>query len=713
MLNTTGMGAPTRLYPHSVLVLPDPVIVTGGEFDALSAISEGFCAITGTNGEGSVAVTDLEHLRGRVVALALDNDPAGREAAAKWAAKLDGVASQVRLLTLPREGMDLNDLFRAEVGAGAILQDLIECAPIYGVQRDEGELVVMAISQAHEGASRNAAGFWLASQLRDERYSEEAAWDSMAAFQAAVENDKSPAYTEQEARSSLASAFAAPPRRPSGRGPHRGDTAHVFSRTELGNAERFVARHGNDCRYLPALRRWLVWDSRHWIDDETGATERWAKQTARSIRTNAFNLEDPDEQKWELKWAHASESAARLSAMLRLAQSEANIAMLPVQFDSDPDVLNVRNGTINLRTGQLSAHRREDYHRRLVDIAYDPEARSPRFDAFLRQVQPDPEMRAFLQRAVGYSLTGRTDEQRFLLLHGTGANGKTTLVELLHDVSGEYATFLPADAIAQTSGDRIPNDIARLDGRRFVSVMEFEDGKPLNERLIKQLTGGDTMQARFMRAEFFDFRPQCTLWVSSNHRPVVKNNDDGIWRRFLLVNFPVQIAKADIDPKLRERIRATELPGILHWAVEGARAWYRQGLDAPASVRSATDEYRVDSDVLGAFLVEETAGGTDQTTTKAEIYERYVGWCDSGGLRPMTKISFGRALKERPELSITSDEIGKAKVHVWVGIGLRDRPTRVVLSAVTPIRDGADVAGQSAAADLNDASTARRKRRRP
>ncbi|MER3389674.1 MAG: phage/plasmid primase, P4 family [Microcella sp.] len=484
--------------------------------------------------------------------------------------------------------------------------------------------------------------------------------------------------------------------RSAGTEPSVADLDVEYPLTELGNAERLVARHGHELRHLAPTSQWLIYLDGHWATDQRGVVMGWMRETVRAIRSEAEGL-DPKTAAPILSWAKASESRSRLESALKLAQTLPGVAMLPKDFDLDPSLLNVCNGTLDLRTGVLREHRPEDHLRRQVPVDFDPEAGAPMFDAFVQRVLPDPDIRAFIQRAAGYSATGATSEQKLLLLHSSGQSGKSTLVELMFDLFGPYATTLPAETLAQRNVDRIPNDIARLDGARFVSVIEFDDSARINERLVKQLTGGDTVTARFMRGEFFDFRPQCTIWVSSNHRPVVTGTDEGIWRRFLLVDFPVRIPDSERDDTLGSRIRAAELPGILRWVVEGAVAWHQQGLNPPASVLAATADYRNDSDLLGMFLDEYCDIAADATVSKADLFDCYKEWCHAGNLRPATKISFGRKLRERSGLDISDAEVGKAKTHVWVGLRLRDRSSGVIRAVVTPISGedgGSELAGQ-------------------
>ncbi|WP_405216002.1 phage/plasmid primase, P4 family [Agrococcus sp. Ld7] len=432
-----------------------------------------------------------------------------------------------------------------------------------------------------------------------------------------------------------------------------------FMHTDLGNAERLAAVFGQDMRWVADQSRWVVWREGRWVDDHHGQVIAWAKASARMIWH-----EDP-------KWAKASESRARIESAVKLAQSDSALSVLADEFDADPWLLNLKNGTVDLRTGELREHRREDFIRRIVPHDFDPNATAPTFEAFLNKVQPDPEMRAFLQRAVGYSLTGHTSEQKMLLLHGNGQTGKSTFVETLMRLLGPYAKSLPSASLVAQGFDRIPADIAMLHGARFVSVSEFEDGRQINERLVKQLTGGDTMTARFMRENFFEFRPQCTIWVTTNHKPQVRGTDEGIWRRLLLVTFGVRIPDSERDDSLAERL-AEELSGILRWAVDGAEEWARVGLQPPPGVLAETRVYRSEADLMLSFLEEACEVGPHASVSKQHLYDGYREWCDTSGLRAVSKNVFGRMLKERTDLIdvLGEERRGKNKVYFWTGIGL-------------------------------------------
>lgn len=683
-INTKGMGSPTRLAGIHLLRENDAwVLVAGGEFDWAAAVSQGMTAVYGSNGEGSVPTVGLESLAGRRVALALDADAAGRKATQAWAAALRPVVAELRCVALP-EGTDVNDWFVAGKTAAQLLA-LIEETPVEGTvsRRETGELLQIALRKAEEGEGRDNTGLWLACQLRDERYTRDESAEVVYAYQQLVEHDETPPYTRAAAAVNLDQAWSREPRKPSGKG-----AKTLFPLTELGNAERFVVRYGHHCRYIAALHEWWVWDGRRWASDTTGQVDRWARLTVRAIPEEAALIDDPKIRARFLTWARTSESRAKLDNLLRLAQSEPGVTASPAEFDVDHDMLNVANGVINLRTGTFREHRMEDMLHRMSPVEYNPKARCLGFDKFLARVQPDQEMRAFLQRAAGYSATGHTTEHRFLMPYSDGRSGKSTFAGILFAVfgMGEYAVHLRPEALAMTKFEQIPADIARLVGARYVLTGELEEGMRLNESLMKALTGGeDPITARLLHKNPITFFPQCTIWMPTNHRPVVRGTDEGIWGRHLLVDDWVFIPEAERDKELAARIKASELPGVLNWIVAGAVEWSRQGLNPPASVLAATEAYREESDLMGAFLDEECEVGEAEECSKSLLYGAYVDWCREGGLKPLTKIAFGRMLKKHPGSDITESRIGKAKVHTWVGVSVSGREGHFKLGQITSI----------------------------
>ena len=438
-----------------------------------------------------------------------------------------------------------------------------------------------------------------------------------------------------------------------------------FNLTEFGNAERFVYRHGRDVRYCYPWNKWLVWTGARWERDESGRVHKLAKDTVRGIYGEAAAAEDEDRRKALAKHARDSESESKIRAMLELAKPEVPVA--PDKLDAAPWLLNAPNGTVDLRSGELREHRREDLVTKMAGVEYRPGAHAPTWEAFLGRALPGEELRGFVQRAAGYSATGDTSEQCMLINHGAGANGKSTFHEALAAALGDYAMRTPTEMLMSKRGGGVPNDVARLKGARFVSASETEEGRRLAESLIKDLTGQDTISARFMRGEFFDFRPTHKLWLSTNHKPEIRGTDNAIWRRIRLVPWAVSIPPAEQDRKLPAKLRA-ELAGVLAWVVEGCLEWRRAGLQAPDEVRRATGAYRSEMDVIGAFLRDECEIGQDFKATLKAVYARYEEWCEEGGERAESKRKFNARLTERGQFE--DRRSGPGGLREWHGLRL-------------------------------------------
>jgi len=441
------------------------------------------------------------------------------------------------------------------------------------------------------------------------------------------------------------------------------------NRTDLGNAERFAAFAGDRFRYVHAWSSWLFFDGKRWVKDADGGVVRWCRDMLRAMAAEARAIEVPEERGPLVKHALDSESSHRVTATSQLAR-----ALLPVSneaLDQQPDLFNCESGTVDLRTGVMRDHERDDLLTRLAPVAFADGVGCPRWEDFLlRCMGGDPELVGFLQRAVGYSLTGHTSEQVLFLLYGTGANGKSTFLETLRALLGDYATQADFTTFLKREGEGVRNDLARLVGTRFVSAVEADAGAPLAEALVKQVTGGDIITARFLFREFFEFRPTFKLWLAANHKPTVRGTDHGIWRRIRLVPFTVTIPKRERDPRLLEKLR-TELPGILTWAVRGALEWRERGLAAPAAVLAATASYQSEMDAFGGFLADccvEQAGGM---ATAKELYEAYQDWCEGNGERARSKKALAMGLRERGFQPTRTK-----RARGWAGLRLRSEGER-------------------------------------
>ena len=329
-----------------------------------------------------------------------------------------------------------------------------------------------------------------------------------------------------------------------------------FNLSDLGNSERMIARHGTDLRYCHPWSRWLVWDGRRWAVDATGEIERRAVETIRSIYSEAGNEPDDARRKALADHARRSESRGRLEGMIALGKSLPGIPVRPEELDRDPWLFNCENGTIDLRCGEIREHRREDLLTKLAPVHYDPDAEAPRFDRFLREVfDGDEILIAFVRRFAGYSLTGSVEERVFAILHGRGKNGKSTLVELMQHVLGNYSTTTDTETILAKRYQGVGNDVAALKGARLVSAAEVEQDHRLAESKVKTLTGNDTVSARFLYAEPFTFKPEFKLWLSTNNKPVIRGTDDAVWDRVRLIPFEQRFVGDRCDPKLPERLR--------------------------------------------------------------------------------------------------------------------------------------------------------------
>jgi putative DNA primase/helicase len=393
---------------------------------------------------------------------------------------------------------------------------------------------------------------------------------------------------------------------------------------------------------------------------------RRAKASVLGMFTVAMQADDTA-RKAMVRWALKSQQADRLRALVALAASEPGIPLVANDLDADRYVLNVENGLLDFRRAELRPHTRDSLCTKLAPVRFDTAATAPTWSAFLDRIfAGNTDIIAFMQKAVGYSLTGATGERVLFILYGTGCNGKSTFLEVVRRVLGDYAMATPTETLMEKPVGAIPNDVARLKGARFVTASETRAGCRLAEATIKQLTGGDTIPARFMRAEFFEFRPEFKLWLATNHRPVIRNTDRAIWDRIRLVPFVVRIPDKDIDRELGAKL-AVELPGILGWAVEGCRRWLTEGLGMVADVASATASYRRDSDLIGQFIEDECTIGDGHVVTSKMIYDTYRRWCEGEHESPVPKQVFGEVLGER------GLEPGKGAkgVRIWRGIALR------------------------------------------
>lgn len=429
-------------------------------------------------------------------------------------------------------------------------------------------------------------------------------------------------------------------------------------RGDHGNAARFLNAYRETTRYIYERKKFLCFDGRQWSEDQ-GVVEARANRIVQSLRfVEAKTL---DEQGEWFKFYVKNQTPERRNAMLAVARPE--IRIKADAFDADPESLNVANGTIHLPTGEKREHNPRDYCSKISKVQFDKDAECPLWREFLRGVfNDDQDLIAFIQRAVGYSLSGLTIEQVLFLLYGIGKNGKSTFVNVISRLMGEYAasTQMETFAARDRAGNGHNEDLANLCGARLVTAIESEESKRLSESLIKQVTGDDPITASRKHEHSITFPPLFKLWLAANHKPIIRGTDEGIWRRPLLIPFLERFeinpdkrkeSEREADPRLKSKLFA-EMPGILNWALEGFRFWNERGLRPPQSVLTATEKYREESDLLGAFIEEclekrKPIGSEPIGENATQIFKAWSVWCDENGEYIGTQTWFGTRMKER------------------------------------------------------------------
>jgi putative DNA primase/helicase len=420
---------------------------------------------------------------------------------------------------------------------------------------------------------------------------------------------------------------------------------------------------------------WHCWDGRRWVQDEAAARRRAddlpqlvlrdardtldmaSRESDRSKRENFMEVANR-----QAKWAKRCESGKTVDAAFSML--ERRLVVKPSEVDSDPFLLGVGNGVLDLRTGALRGSERLDFITKGSIINYEPDATCPVFERFLNRIfRQHLEVIPFLQRAIGYTLTGDTREQCLFLLHGAGANGKSTLVNVLELLLGDYAKQAAPDLLVAKAGDRHPTEIADLRGARLVATVETTEGKRLAESLVKQMSGGDRLKGRYMRRDFIEFDPEFKLWLATNHLPEIRGTDGGIWRRIRLIPFIETITDDEKDQTLPAKLRA-EAHGILAWAVRGCLTWQADGLNPPEVVTGATAGYRKNQDVLGAFLDERCIVKDGIKTQANDLYRAYEEWAEENGEYVESRKRFCMRLAERG----FQREAGRLVSYIGIGL---------------------------------------------
>lgn len=453
---------------------------------------------------------------------------------------------------------------------------------------------------------------------------------------------------------------------------------------DLGNARLLVQLHGKDIRWCESMpgSQWMVWDGSRWKPDNKKLVNRLASQLGAEWRDRAPPPVEDDigldekavalqkRRKAMLAHANKSESAASIRAAVELASSHEDIAVGKDAWDKDLWKFNTPDRTYDLDRMTSSRPKRTDFITRCARVGKD-ESGCPTWLRFLDSIMGgDQDLVAFLQRAVGYCLTGSIREQKMFICYGKGANGKSTFMETIRHIMGDYATTVGINTFVDRKEGSIPNDLAALAGVRMVVCSENKKGAVLEESLIKLVTGGDPISARFLNKEFFDYIPAFKLWFLTNHKPVIIGEDEGVWRRPLLIPFTVTIPKEQRNQDLPQ-ILQKEACGIMKWALDGLKEWRRIGLAPPPAVLAATEEYRREMDVLADFLVEccdVDEGVRSSRASNKEVYARYRKWAEEQGLRERSQKWLSTALKDR---SFEQDSSRSDGQRWWIGFSLK------------------------------------------
>jgi putative DNA primase/helicase len=440
----------------------------------------------------------------------------------------------------------------------------------------------------------------------------------------------------------------------------------MYNLTDSGNSERLVARHGNKVRYVREWG-WMLYDGRRWVKVDQARIVELAKETVRAMQKEAAELEDDSARSQLGKWAFDSESAYRLSAMVGLAKGA--LYAEAADFDKDTWLLNVWDGTINLRTGELKEHDPKDMVTKLAPVEYHGESDGKQWQAFLLEVfNNDADLIDYVQRAVGYALTGQTTEDKFFIAYGSGRNGKSTLFGVLQAALGDYASTASANLIlSQGNYPKQSYDLASLIGTRFVTVYETESDKRLDVATVKQLTGGDMVTAAAKYEKPVTFRPQLKLFLSTNNKPKVDEVTPAIWERIKLIPFDVSFVGRE-DTGMEEKL-LKELSAILRWAVDGTRKWLENGLNEPESVVEATKDYKSEQDDLDEFIRECCVIDARASVTASKLYDAYQTWLDRDVEDRLSKTAFGAEMGKRYKKKRARGG------YTYYGVGLNDSLT--------------------------------------
>lgn len=432
--------------------------------------------------------------------------------------------------------------------------------------------------------------------------------------------------------------------------PGEPEEPRLYTMDDMGNAARFLDLFGEEFRYNYTDKCFIYWDGCRWAADLDGTAERAADTAIEAMKQEAdwyAHIGDEDLEKAFGK--HIKSSRSNKSKTNLLKEVQHNIPIMPHQLDKHKMAFNLPNGTLSLKSGELLPAERRFFITKLSPVEYSDNADCPMWLKFLDDIfAGDKELIRYIQKAVGYSMTGDVSEQCVFFLYGTGRNGKSTFLDVLREIFGDYMSNIQPETIMVKNnvGSGINSDIARLKGARMVTTVEPNEGVRLNEGLIKQLTGDDTVTARKLYGNEFEFKPEFKLWMATNHKPIIRGTDEGIWRRIHMIPFTVQIPLDKVDRQLKSKLER-EFPAILRWAAEGCMLWQREGLKPPKAVLNMVREYRREMDVISAFLDDCCEVGEGFYVKSSELYGAYSAWCEANTEYKMSNTKFSVEMDKR------------------------------------------------------------------
>jgi len=453
-------------------------------------------------------------------------------------------------------------------------------------------------------------------------------------------------------------------------GRDRADYSKVFNFSDKANSDLWLKFTNGNFVYNHTAGKWYKWTDKRWSADEKEECRQSIAELAAEMKKEALFMKNIEQQNKLLKFAIKLENTRNWESLLRAAMVDSTVAKIQKDFDSKPNFINLRNGRLNSDSMFFAPdHRRYDFITHLIDIEYDTEAKCPRWERFLTEVfNNNTELIGFIRKAIGYTMTASVSEQVMFFLFGGGSNGKSVFIDILQALLGTYSIKIPVSAlmINKNSNDsKSENEKARLQGKRLLIASETEENQRLAESVVKDLTGGDSLTARFLYGQTFEFNPSHKLWMYGNHKPTIKGTDNGIWRRIRLIPFEAIFSKDDRDPDLTNKLKE-ELPGILQWTIYGLNEWKKSGLgNTPKAIKEATAEFRQEQDIVAEFLEQCTERSDIAETPQNILFKRFQQWQDDTGNRTsMNTRVFTNKLKAKGYRS----EKGTGNKRKWIGL---------------------------------------------